>query len=58
MEVVYNMALRRKMTVKIPYGECWLNAVAFSIICFTYMNDPESWRASYRTVLNKFLGEV
>jgi hypothetical protein len=52
------MALRRGWKVKIPYGECWLNAVSVAVICFTYMNDPEVWRASYRKVLDKFLGDI
>jgi hypothetical protein len=29
-----------------------------AVICFTYMNDPEVWRASYRKVLDKFLGDI
>lgn len=57
-EVLYNMALRRGMKVRIPYGECWLNAVSIAIICFTYINDPDIWRSSYRKVLDKFLGDV
>ena len=52
------MAIRRGWKVKVPYGECWLNAVSLAVICFTYMNDPETWRANYRKVLDKFLGEV
>jgi hypothetical protein len=44
MEVLYNMAVRRSYPVRIPYGECWLNAVALAVICFTYVNDPEIWR--------------
>ena len=58
MEVMYNMAMRRKWNVKIPYGECWLNAVAMAIVCFTYINDPDIWRESYRKGLDKFLGSV
>ena len=52
------MARRRKWNVKAPYGECWLNAVAMAIICFTYINDPDIWRESYRKALDKFLGSV
>jgi hypothetical protein len=44
MEVLYNMALRRRWMVRVPYGECWLNAVAMAIIAFTYINDPQVWR--------------
>ena len=55
---MYSMALRRKWNVKVPYGECWLNAVAMAIISFTYLNDPEIWRESYRKGLDKFLGGV
>ena len=44
MEVMYNMSRRRNYPVKIPYGECWLNAVAMAIICFTFLNDPDIYR--------------
>jgi hypothetical protein len=40
MEVVYQMALRRKLPVRLPMGECVLAAVALAIIAFHYMNNP------------------
>ena len=58
MEVLYNLAVRRSWPVKVPYGECWLNGAAMAIICFTYINDRDVWRASYKSALDKFLGDV
>lgn len=58
MEVLYNMALRRKWKVRVPQGECWLNAVAMAIIAFTYINDPQVWREGYRKILDKLLGNI
>ena len=40
MEVVYNMAVRRKWPVRVPGGECLLLAVALGIICFHYLDCP------------------
>lgn len=58
MEILYNMGLRRGLPVKIPHGECWLNAFALAVICFSYVNDPELWRESYRKVLDKLIKNV
>ena len=58
MKVLYNLAVRRSWPVKVPYGECWLNGVAMAIICFVYINDRDVWRVSYRSALDKFLGDV
>jgi len=39
MENVYGIIGRRHSHFKIPYGECWLNAIAFSLITYHYLQD-------------------
>lgn len=40
LETLYHMALRRKLPVRIPYGECLLAGLAIGLICFHYVNCP------------------
>ena len=58
MEVLYNMATRRQWKVRVPMGECWLNAIALAVICFTYLDAPDTWRQSYRKGLDKLLKNI
>jgi hypothetical protein len=52
------MAIRRNYPVRIPYGECLLVGVAVAIICYHYMDCPESIRENYKKVLDKLLGNI
>jgi len=58
MEVGYNMLIRRNYPIHVPMGECWLTAVALTILTFVYMNDPWIYRDNYRKVLDKILGAI
>lgn len=58
MEVVYNMGLRRKLPVRLPMGECVLNGVAIAILAFVYLSQPETFRDSYRKVLDQLMKEI
>jgi hypothetical protein len=55
MEVVYNMGLRRSLPVRIPKGECFLNAIAIAILSLVYLNKPEFFKESYRKALDFLL---
>jgi len=52
------MLIRRNYPIHVPMGECWLTAVALTILTFVYMNDPWIYRDNYRKVLDKILGAI
>lgn len=58
MEVLYNFMRRRSYPIRIPYGECWLNAAALAIITYIYMNDCSIFREHYRKLIGKLLDDI
>jgi hypothetical protein len=55
MEVVYNMGIRRSWPVRIPKGECVLNAIAIAVLSFVYLNRPEFFKDNYRKAIDLLL---
>jgi hypothetical protein len=55
MEILYNMAMRRKMPVKIPAGNCVIAALALCVICYHYFNNKEVIKPSYANLIDKLL---
>ena len=58
MEVTYNMAIRRKFPIRLPKGECLLNAVALAVLAFAYLNNSEVFRQNYRKIISLLLENV
>jgi hypothetical protein len=58
MEVTYNMAIRRKYPVRIPFGECWVNALAIAILTYVYMSDSSVFRDNYKKALDQLLQNI
>jgi len=44
MEILYNMGIRRKYSIRLPMGECILNGIALAVLCYVYLNDPLIFR--------------
>ena len=55
MEVCYNMALRRKWPIRIPKGECLLNAIAIAVLSFVYLNRADFFKENYRKAIDLLL---
>jgi hypothetical protein len=58
MEVVYNMAIRRKLPVRLPQGECILTGVAISILSYVYMSDSSTFRENYRKIIDQLMKNI
>ena len=58
MEVTYNMATRRKYPVRLPKGECILNAVALAVLAFAYLSNAEIFRENYRKIIGLLLENI
>lgn len=55
MEIVYKMGTRRKMSVKIPTGNCVITGAALCIICYHYFNNKHVIKESYLNLIDKLL---
>jgi hypothetical protein len=58
MEVTYNMATRRNYPVRLPKGECILNAVALAVLAFAYLSNAEIFRENYRKIIGLLLENI
>lgn len=55
MEIVYNMGTRRKMSVKLPAGNCMITGAALCIICYHYFTNRAVIKESYLNLIDKLL---
>ena len=58
LETAYNMAIRRKYPIHVPYGEVYVTGIAFAIICYQYHDCPKAIKEGYKKVLDLLIGNL
>ena len=56
-ESVWNWLLKHSYVSNVKNGEVLLFAIAMSIICYCYQNEPDCIKPTYRGLFTKFFGE-
>ena len=51
------MAIRRKMKVRVPYGECLVVALSMSLIAFLFRGNYGGISHNYLRILNFLIGD-
>ena len=52
------MGIRRKMPIRIPYGEVLVVALSSCLISYQYIDYPEGFKDNYLKILDQLIGNI